>query len=148
LVMMVNEPSSAKQPFAWSAAVLDGYLWFSLKNPEDFPATLLWISNGGRSAAPWNSQHIGRISIEEVCSSFCHGVERSRRDHLTVDGIPTIRHFSRDEIVSLRMIHSVALVPDDFGAVIRIIPHDEGFVAIHGDSAKSIIVPVNWKYVI
>jgi len=30
LVMMVNEAATQEQPFAWSAAVLDGYLWFAL----------------------------------------------------------------------------------------------------------------------
>src|SRR5690606_31639928 len=39
LVMMVAEPATEERPFAWSAAVLDGYVWFSLKNPSDFPAT-------------------------------------------------------------------------------------------------------------
>lgn len=148
LVMMVNEPATAAQPFAWSAAVLDGYLWFSLKNPMDFPATLLWITNSGRSAAPWNSQHIGRIGVEEVCSSFCHGVEQSRRNHLLLDNTPTIRRFSRGETVSLRVIQSVALVPDDFGAVSRIVPQDENSLAIHGESGKIIITPLDWKFVI
>lgn len=148
LVMMASVPSSEQQPFAWSAAVLDGYLWFSLKNPADFPATLLWISNGGRTAPPWNGRHLGRIGIEEVCSYFSNGVDLSRQNLLSALGIPTTRHFPPDTTVSLRMIHAVALTPDDFGAVARIFPHDENSVAIHGNSGKEIIVPVNWNFVL
>ena len=95
--MMVNEASTEEQPFAWSATVLDGYLWFALKNPADFPATLLWISNGGRPTAPWNGRHTGRLGIEEVCSHFCDPVDVSREDRLADKNIPTSREFHSDE---------------------------------------------------
>jgi len=148
LVMMANAPATPEQPFAWSAAVLDGYLWFSLKNPVDFPSTALWISNGGRTAPPWNSRHLGRIGIEEICSHFSNGVDVSRQDLLADQGVPTTRTFSPDEIVSLRMIHAVALTPDGFGAIKDIIPHEENSVVIRGDSGKEIIVPVAWRFVL
>jgi hypothetical protein len=148
LVMMVNVLATPQQPFAWSAAVLDGYVWFSLKNPADFPATLLWLTNGGRSAPPWNGKHLGRIGIEEVCSFFSHGVDVSRQNPLAAQGIPTSRHFTPQETVSLRVIQAVALVPNDFGAVTSIVPHDELSIAISGDSGKPIIIPIDWKFVI
>ena len=108
---MVSEPATSEQPFAWSAAVLDGYLWFSLKNPADFPSTLFWLSNGGRSASPWSGRHVGRIGIEEVCSYFSHGVDVSRQDLLAAEGIPTSREFKPNEPVSLRVIQATRLVP-------------------------------------
>jgi hypothetical protein len=147
LVMMVNTPASPQQPFGWSAVVLDGYLWFSLKNPADFPATLLWISNGGRTAPPWNGRHLGRIGIEEVCSHFCNGIDISRQNLLAAQGVPTTRCFKRGETVSLRIIQAVALVPDDFGAVSEIVPHGVGAVSIQGESVRKIIVPVDWSFV-
>ena len=69
LVMMSHGPATPEQPFAWSAAVMDSYVWFSLKNPADFPSTLFWMSNGGRSAPPWNGRHLGRMGIEDVGNS-------------------------------------------------------------------------------
>ena len=148
LVMMVNEASTPDQPFAWSAAVFQDYLWFSLKNPADFPATLLWLTNGGRTAPPWNGRHLGRIGIEEVCSYFSNGVDLSRQSPLAAEGIPTTRHFSPEETVSLRVIHAVAPVPADFGAVARIIPNTQNSVAIRGESGKEIIIPINWQFVL
>jgi hypothetical protein len=148
LVMMVNSPSTLEQPFAWSAVVLDGYLWFALKNPADFPATLFWMSNGGRSAAPWKDRHVGRIGIEEVCSYFSNGVDISRQNPLTAEGIPTTRHFQADETLTLKIIHGVALVPADFGAVREILPDGDHHVMILDDLSHKVRVPLDWKFIV
>jgi hypothetical protein len=145
LVMMVSEPATEEQPFAWSAVVFDGYVWFSLKNPADFPATLFWISNGGRSAAPWNGRHLGRLGIEEVCSYFSNGVDESRK---ASPGFPTTRRFTADETVSLKVVQGVAAVPQDFGLTTSIRPVAENSVAITGDSGKEIIIPIKWEFVL
>lgn len=148
LVMMVNEPATPAQPFAWSAAAADGWVWFALKNPADFPATLLWLSNGGRSAAPWLGRHRGRIGIEEVCSYFSHGVETSRTRPLADLGIPTVRRFVPEETVSLRVVHAVALVPENFGAVTRIVPSGDQAVILTGEAGAECVVPVDWPFVL
>ena len=145
LVMMVNESPHPGQPFAWSAAVLDGWMWFSLKNPVDFPATLFWMSNGGRSGPPWNGRHTGRIGIEEVCSYFCHGVDESRK---ASPGFPTTRRFNAHQTTSLKVVQGVAAVPDDFGMVVRIHPVGENTVAITGESGKEVTIPLEWEYVL
>ncbi|RYD48025.1 MAG: hypothetical protein EOP85_04380 [Verrucomicrobiaceae bacterium] len=147
LVMMAHYPASAEQPFAWSAAVMDGYVWFSLKNPVDFPCTLLWISNGGRSAPPWRSHHLGRMGIEDVCSHFAEGVAHSRLDILQKQGVATTRNFRKDQSVTLRTIQAAANVPAGFGAVTGIVPHGHGEVAVTGESGDTVIVPLDWDFV-
>lgn len=145
LVMMVNQASTDTQPFAWSAAVLDGYVWFSLKNPHDFPATLFWLSNGGRDDAPWNGRHSGRVGIEEVCSHFSDGVATSRQHPL--EGIPTTHSFSPEQTTTLPIIQAVAAVPDDFGMVTHILPADDHHITIHGESGKKIHAAINWPFI-
>jgi hypothetical protein len=145
LVMMVNAPATTEQPFSWSAAVLDGYVWFALKSPADFPATLFWMSNGGRPGPPWNSRHTGRIGIEEVCSYFSNGVDESRK---ASPGYPTTRRFKSDETVSLRMIHAVAPVSETFGKVVSIHPAGGNSVAITGESGEETTVPIDWDFVL
>ncbi len=147
LVMMVQVAATPQQPFAWSAAVLDGYVWFSLKNPADFPATLLWLSNGGRSAPPWNGRHLGRIGIEEVCSHFADGVEVSRQDLLAAHAIPTTRRFDPRQTVALRHIHAVALLPEGFGAVSHIVPCGEASVTLTGETGAQVRVALDWRFV-
>jgi len=144
LVMMVSEDATPEQPFAWTAVVMDGYVWFSLKNPADFPATLFWLSNGGRSAAPWESRHLGRLGIEDVCSHFCDSVDISRKDLLRNLSVPTTRRFSKDEPVTLRNIQAVAAVPEGFGLVKSIKPEGADRVRITDGDGLSATAAVDW----
>lgn len=52
----------------WSAALAkaDGFLFFAIKDATVLPHTALWMSNGGRSYAPWNGRHRAVIGIEEA----------------------------------------------------------------------------------
>jgi len=146
LVMMVSEEATEAQPFAWSAVVMDGYVWFSLKDPAYFPATMLWLSNGGRSAPPWNSIHTARLGIEDVCSHFCDSVDISRKDLLRNLAIPTTRAFSKDKPVTLRNIQAVAATPEGFGLVKSIIPSGENSVTITDENGDSVQTALNWKF--
>lgn len=148
LVMMVAEPPTADRPFAWSAAVFEDYVWFSLKNPADFPGTLFWLSDGGRDAEPWNGRHVGRIGIEEVCSHFCDGVEHSSQDPLAGDGIPTVRRFRAAETVRLPIVQAVAEVSAGFGRVESIVPAGEGRVMITGEHGSVVEAAVDWSFVL
>jgi len=145
LVMMVNELPTTAQPFGWTAATFDDYVWFSLKNVLDFPATLFWISNGGRSAHPWESRHLGRLGMEEVCGHFCNGLEASRENRLAAFGIPTTRRFEAGEIVRLPIIQGVALVEPGFGQVTSIRPLDDHTIVITGESGDFVNVKIDWK---
>ena len=145
LVMMVSEPATEEQPFAWSACVMDGYVWFALKNPADFPATMFWLSNGGRSAPPWDGRHTARLGIEDVCSHFCDGVDVSRKDLLRNLSIPTARRFSKDAPVTLRTIQAVAAVPEGFGKVESISPDGEERVFITDTEGRTVSAAVAWR---
>jgi hypothetical protein len=142
---MVSEDATPEQPFAWTAVVMDGYVWFSLKNPADFPATLFWLSNGGRSAAPWESRHLGRLGIEDVCSYFCDSVDLSRKDLLRNLSVPTTRPFSRDVPVTLRNIQAVAGVPEGFGLVSSITPAGGGAVMLTDENGLTVTATVDWS---
>lgn len=148
LIMLANNPATPDQPFAWTACVLDGYLWFCLKDPETFPATLFWMSNGGRKAGPWNGNHLGRLGLEEVCSHFADPVTVSREDRLAEQGIPTTRAFTPDETASLRLIQAVAAVPPEFDSVTRIAPDGEGRVTITSANGVTVTAAVDWRFVL
>lgn len=145
LVMLVCEDATPEQPFAWTAVVMDGYVWFSLKNPADFPATLFWLSNGGRSAAPWESRHLARLGIEDVCSYFCDSVDISRKDLLHNLSVPTTRRFQKDQPVTLRNIQAVAAVPENFGIVFSITPCGENAVTLTDENGLTATAAVDWR---
>lgn len=146
LVMMVSEEATKEQPFAWSAVVMDGYVWFSLKDPSCFPSTMLWLSNGGRSAPPWNSNHTARLGIEDVCSHFCDSIDISRKDLLRNLSIPTTRAFSKDKPVILRNIQAVAATPEGFGSVKSITPSGENSVTITDENGRFVHEALDWKF--
>jgi hypothetical protein len=68
------DPPSAS--IGWSAAVAahDGFVFFALKDAAVLPQTSLWMSNGGRPFAPWNSRHTNVLGIEESCTHFGDGL--------------------------------------------------------------------------
>jgi hypothetical protein len=146
LVMMVSEPETEARPFGWSAVCFPGKIWFALKNVADFPATLFWISNGGRPGAPWNSRHLGRLGVEEVCSHFCDGVTDARKDLLASEGIPTSRAFRAKETVRLPVIQGAVAVPSDFGKIASIAADGPSHIRIMGESGQTVRPPVNWKF--
>lgn len=145
LVMMVSEESTEEQPFAWTALLLDGYVWFSLKNPKDFPATMFWLSNGGRSAAPWNSHHRARLGIEDICSHFCDSVDISRQDLLKEWDIPTSRNFNSSQPTTLRYIQAVTAVPENFGRISQIKPNGDNSLSIIDEKGMSFTTAVDWS---
>ncbi|MCH7227318.1 hypothetical protein [Haloferula sp. A504] len=148
LVMMVAEDPEPDRPFAWTAAVFGDFVWFCLKNPADFPATLFWLSDGGRDGAPWNGRHVGRIGLEEVCSHFSNDVDLSRQGLLAEDGIPTVRSFDPAEVVSLRLVQAVAEVPPNFGKVVSISPEGDGKVLLTGENGGTVECSVDWSHVL
>lgn len=143
LVMMVSDANEA--PFAWTACVMDGYVWFSLKDPKDFPATLFWMSNGGRHAGPWNGNHQKRLGLEEVCSYFAENVTESRKDILGEEGISTVRKFD-GTLVSLRLIQGVVGVPEGFDLVKEIVPDGDGRVEVVSESGVAVTAQVDWSF--
>jgi hypothetical protein len=146
LIMLVNAPATEEQPFAWTAVTFPGYVWFQLKDVGDFPATLFWLSNGGRPGHPWESRHLGRLGLEEVCSHFCDGVDVAREDRLGSEGIPTTREFRPHESVRLPIIQAAAAVGQSFGQVRSITPAGPSHVQIVGENGQSLDVPLNWGF--
>jgi hypothetical protein len=66
-------------------------------NPADFPSVLLWYSNRGRKAAPWDGRHVA-IGIEPICSPFGLGPTTALADNpIAAAGTPTALDFDPDE---------------------------------------------------
>ena len=145
-LVMLAAPPDAERPFGWSAATFKGYVWLSLKDARDLPATLLWFSNGGRHNAPWGGRHRRRIGIEEVCSWFAEGTVASRREPLRNEGIPTTLRFSRSEPRALRSLHAVHPVPANFGRVAGVEPGDGDEVKVTSENGHKLNIPLNWRF--
>ncbi len=130
--------ADAGKPFGWTAATCaaEGWVWFGLKNPRVLPATTVWMSNGGRAYAPWNSRHHGVIGLEEVCSYLHLGHAASIADNpLSARGVPTAITLGGEVIISY--IFGVAPAPAGFGAVASITPGGEGILITDADGRST-----------
>jgi hypothetical protein len=143
LVMLVGDPKAG--PIGWSAVSFGTTVWFALKSLADFPSTLLWISNGGRTAAPWGGQHVGRVGVEDVCSYFAAGLRASREDRLQARGIPTTRQFTADQDVSMMSIQGVAFAESALGRITAIYCEDAGRIRIEDEHGTTTECAVDWQ---
>lgn len=139
--------TDGKAPFGWTAATSpDGWVWFALKDPRVLPSTVLWLSNGGRSYAPWSSRHRHVIGIEEARSYFAGGHAASIADNpLSRRGIPTAFALVPDGCLVINYIFGVAPVPRGFGAVADIRADGDG-IRITDTGERRIHAPVALSY--
>ena len=88
IALLIENPHN---PLGWAAAQRNdsGELFLTLKNPADYPVTVLWFSNGGRDYAPWNSRHIGVLGMEEARTTLYGHTASIAPNALTAEGVPT-----------------------------------------------------------
>lgn len=146
LVMMSGD--AARSAHGWTAASLPGYAWIQLKRLADFPSTLVWMSNGGRTAHPWEGRHVGRLGLEEVCSHFCDGVDVSREDRLAALGIPTTRTFRRGETTRLPLVQLAVATPAGFGRVVSVEPEGPDKAVVADERGRTVVSPLDWNFLL
>jgi len=146
LVMLVNDPESG--PLGWSGVVFDGYAWLALKDIRALPMTLLWQSNGGRSQAPWNGQHVGRLGVEDVCSFFATSREAALNNFLGDQGFTTYKSFDQTHQLDFSTVHVVFEIPADFDIIESVTPLGDSQLDVRSRSGSNVVVDVHWRYVL
>ncbi len=140
LVLLVDAPGS---DFAWSAALSPegGFLFLGLKDPRILPATLLWMSNFGRTYAPWSARHGHCLGIEELCSNGGLGHAASVAPNvLSSAGVPTA--ITLDPEGSTTVSYAFGAIPVDRGwrRIVSIVATDAQ-ILIEDESGRSAAIP-------
>ena len=107
-------------PVAWSAVALpvEGYAWFSLRDPKVLASTILWMSNNGRHYPPWNSRHQNVMGVEDITGFFHCGADESARPNvLSRRGVKTSLKPTTRQPLHVRYIMGVVAIPKTFGRV-------------------------------
>ena len=127
----------------WSAALAkaDGFLFFAVKDARMLPQTSLWMSNGGRSYAPWLSRHTAVLGIEESCTHFGDGHRLSAAPNdLTRAGYRTAVTLSPEKPTVVR--YALGAIPaDPAWSVVSDIAVGGGHLTITDASGRSATVP-------
>lgn len=146
LVLLASDPTL---PLAWTAVTFPdrGFVWFTLKDPRVLRQTILWMSNGGRRYAPWNSRHVNVLGLEEVTSYFHFGLAESAAENpLSNQGIPTTAQLDGKPF-HVACISAVAHIPAMFDHVAEIHALDgEDAVMLTSRSGALVRVPLRHRF--
>lgn len=132
---------------AWTTAVYPkrGFLWFALKDPRTLPATVFWMENYGRHAAPWSGRNCC-IGLEDVCGYLAEGlVPSTKKNPASEAGFPTTVTLSPKRPHMVNYIQGVVSVPFRFDRVKRVL-FTEGRVTFESESAKTAEAAVQWSF--
>ncbi len=145
IIQVYNKP---QDDFAWSAVVIpeEGYLWFSLKDSEILPSTVLWMENKGRHQTPWNGRNCC-IGVEDVCSSFADGLAVSAEDNfLNKEGIKTCHQLNGKDSFTVKYIQGIVRIPEGFDRVKTIVKKDDG-IEISSYSGKIVFTKLDTGFI-
>ncbi|WP_378945770.1 hypothetical protein [Mesorhizobium sp. ANAO-SY3R2] len=106
-----------------------------LKNPSEFPVTMLWISNGGRYYAPWNGRS-GVLGIEDGRTVLGHAASLGD-NWLKREGVETT--FPLGGTVTFRQI--IGALPSESGEAPSLVAGAEGKLRLSFADGTSRMVP-------
>jgi hypothetical protein len=138
ILQLVQQPGNDP---GWMTALCrdGGYLWFSLKNLEQLPSTVMWMENRGRHSEPWSGRNCC-IGLEDVCGFFADGLKASLSPNLlSREGVPTSIELNEDVPTVVSYIQGLIRIDEDFDEVDRLEFIDRGvrFVAKSGAENES-----------
>ena len=142
IAILVADP---KLLVAWTAVAFpeEGYVWFSLRDPQVLASTLLWMSNGGRHYPPWNGRHINVLGVEDCTGFFHSGLSESAAPNaLSKRGLKTHIAFDPKSPFSVKYIMGLAAIPKQFDRVKNIIIEAQAITLV-SDSGLDVKTRVN-----
>lgn len=143
LLQLCNE----KALVGWVTATRldEGWLWFSLKDPEVLNSTVMWLENHGRHEAPWNGRN-NCLGLEDVRAFFADGLVPSVTPNvLNKEGIPTSLNLQAGQTVMINYIQGVAKLPTGFDGV-STVDFGAGVVTFVSPRGMRVTVPVRYDF--
>jgi hypothetical protein len=146
-LFMIIPKSDAE--FGWSAVCCpnEGWLWYSIKNRNILPNTVVWFSNGGRYYPPFSSRHKNVIGIEETASFFHLGHKASiENNFLNERGFKTYIELNEIKVTEIPYLFGVVKIPSEFGKV-KSIEKIENGIEITDHKRNKVSTKVNLNFV-
>jgi len=88
-----------------------------LKCPQVLPVTMLWMSNGGRSYAPWSGRHTGVLGIEDARASPLGHADSCGENEFTRAGVSTAFELGHERAFRIRQVLGACAKRPDEGKV-------------------------------
>jgi hypothetical protein len=135
-VSLVENPEN---PLGWAAALRPDKrdLFLSLKNPKDYPITMMWFSNGGRDYPPWNGRHRGVLGLEEGRTYAGHGHRASIADNAwSRRGVITALTLDPNGEVEVRNVIGGAAIPTGWSKIISVVAEPSRLTIVDRDGGS------------
>jgi hypothetical protein len=135
--------------FGWSAVCCpnEGWLWYSIKNRNILPNTVVWFSNGGRYYSPFSSRHKNVIGIEETVSFFHLGHKASiENNFLNERGFKTYIELNDNKVIEIPYLFGVVKIPSDFEKV-KSIDEVKNGIEISDQKGNKVNAKVNLNFI-
>jgi hypothetical protein len=147
LVQLVNQSWEETKGPAWMTATfgIEGFVWFSLKDPAVLASTVFWIENHGRHGEPWNGRN-NCLGLEDVTTHFADGLVASAGENVLKNaGVKTIVELQTEKPTVVRYIQGVAKIPAGFD-VVASAEFSPGKVTLVSAAGPRVTVPVRHEY--
>ncbi len=146
LLAVFNQP--LRHVPGWTTAVVEeeGWMWFSLKDTQVLPTTMLWVENHGRHTPPWNGRNIC-LGLEDICGYFAMGIAPSCKPNaLTKAGVATAVKFSPRRPTVINYIQGVVKIPRGYVKTqdVSFVGDKVVFTSVTG---KKVATPVNYTFI-
>jgi hypothetical protein len=140
LALMINDP---RDKFGWSSITFprEGYVWFSLKDPQHLKATMFWRSNGGRHADIWRGRHVNCLGIEDVTWYYGDMSDCLKPNPVSKRGIKPYLELDSKRPTKINYIQGCVPVPKGFAEVKKIEVASDRELVIHGNGGNHVRVP-------
>ena len=141
--------SKKEVQFGWSAVCCphEGWLWYSIKNRNILPNTVVWFSNGGRYYPPFSSRHKNVIGIEETVSFFHLGHKASIENNLLNErGFKTYIELNDNKVIEIPYLFGVVKIPSDFEKV-KSIDEVKNGIEISDQKGNKVNAKVNLNFI-
>ncbi|HNX27509.1 MAG TPA: hypothetical protein PKK48_08905, partial [Phycisphaerae bacterium] len=144
LVQCFHNPSDR---ISWVTATYtsEGFMWYSLKLTEQYPAVTVWLFNNNRHNYPWDIFEDACLGLENSCSYLACGLADSVRPNpASRAGFKTYATFSPKTPSRINIIQGVVRVPAGFGKATSA-KFDKGKVTFISGTKKA-VAKVDWEF--
>jgi hypothetical protein len=125
---------------AWSAVLAkrDGFLFLAIKDARKLPETVLWMSNGGRHYAPWESRHTAVLGIEEAATSCHHTHSFGSQARVSPLGLAAGLNLDSKDCHDIRYCFGAVAAPNGWEEIVNVEIESESLIVtdIGGDTLR------------
>ena len=131
---------------SWTVVAVpdEGYLFYTLKDPEVLPCTQFWMDFEGRHMVPWNGRN-RCFAVEDAVGYLAAGLAPSvKKNPISEAGVSTYLTLSPKTPTFINHIQGMVKIPKSFS--LRSVRFEPGKMVLTPISGKAVETEVDWEF--